>query len=112
MNDGDYLQHWHIVYTLPIWTFGTWIILMILAWCLITLKRMVERLDDKVDEMGGKMDAYFGLPRLDVEAIRIRDMETRYIRSTEMDEQEKRATCEEAEGDELGEDEAVHGERD
>jgi hypothetical protein len=77
MND---LDHAHFVYALPIWTLGTWAILLILSGCILGMKRKLDRHDDLLREMLCKQDAYFGLPKLDAEAIRMRDMEVRRIR--------------------------------
>lgn len=74
------LDHAHFIYALPIWTLGTWIILLLLCGCVLGMKRKLDRNGDLIHEMLCKQDAYFGLPKLDGEAIQMRDMEVRRIR--------------------------------
>jgi hypothetical protein len=88
MTDCDYFNHWHLVYALPVWTLGTWLLILILAWCVTTLKRMVEHMDDKIDELQARQDAYFGVgsSAQTAEAIRMRDMEVRRLRGQRTDD--------------------------
>lgn len=86
MDDCQYMRHWHLVYSLPIWTLGTWLLLLMLVWCVIALKRRVEAHDDKVDELRARQDAYFGVPLEDAESIRIRDLEVRRLRGEKVDD--------------------------
>jgi hypothetical protein len=70
----------HMTYMVPVWSLVTWVMLLILAWCIVGMKKKIDKLTDKICELDGKTDAYFGLPRLDGEAVKIRDMEVRRIR--------------------------------